>query len=57
MTLDRAIRVVNQRSMVAISLSSNGSSSALIHPNGRVYQYGSKVEIIAYDGMKTNNFV
>ncbi|CAD7078019.1 unnamed protein product [Hermetia illucens] len=57
MTLDKAVRVVNQRSRVAISLSSNGSSSALIHPNGRVYQYGSRVEIVAYDGMKTNNYV
>lgn len=57
MTLDKAIRVINQRSRVAMSLSSKGSSSALIHPNGRVYQYGSRVEIVCYDGLKNNNFV
>ncbi|XP_067630293.1 uncharacterized protein fest [Eurosta solidaginis] len=57
MTLDKAVRVLNQRSMVAIALSRNCSNSALIHPNGRILQSGSKVEIVTYDGMKTNNFV
>ncbi|KAL7737079.1 hypothetical protein ACLKA6_005297 [Drosophila palustris] len=57
MTLDKAVRVLNQRSMVAVSLSRNGTNSALIHPNGRILQSGSKVEIVTYDGMKTNNFV
>uniref|UniRef100_A0A1B0CYJ7 Uncharacterized protein n=1 Tax=Phlebotomus papatasi TaxID=29031 RepID=A0A1B0CYJ7_PHLPP len=57
MTLDRAVRVLNSRSKVALALSNTGNSAALIHPNGRVYQYGSKVEIVAYDGMRKNNFV
>ncbi|XP_061399619.1 uncharacterized protein LOC133335353 [Musca vetustissima] len=57
MTLDKAVRVLNQRSMVAIGLSSNSNSSALIHPNGRVLQSGTKVELVTYDGMKTNNYV
>ncbi|XP_054736837.1 uncharacterized protein LOC129243670 [Anastrepha obliqua] len=57
MTLDKAVRVLNQRSMVAIALSRNCSNSALIHPNGRILQSGSKVEIVTYDGMKTNNYV
>ncbi|KAI9578031.1 wurstfest [Glossina fuscipes fuscipes] len=57
MTLDKAVRVLNQRSMVAIALSRNCSNSALIHPNGRILQSGSKVEIVTYDGMKTNSYV
>lgn len=57
MTLDKAVRVLNQRSMVAIALSRNCANSALIHPNGRVLQNGSKVEIVTYDGMKSNHFV
>ncbi|XP_075168962.1 wurstfest [Haematobia irritans] len=57
MTLDKSIRVFNERSMVAIALSRNCGTSAVIHPNGRVLQNGSKVEIMAYDGMKTNNYV
>ncbi|XP_068147371.1 uncharacterized protein fest isoform X1 [Drosophila tropicalis] len=57
MTLDKAVRVLNQRSMVAVALSRNCTNSALIHPNGRILQSGSKVEIVTYDGMKANNFV
>ncbi|XP_033255140.1 uncharacterized protein LOC117194748 isoform X4 [Drosophila miranda] len=57
MTLDKAVRVLNQRSMVAVALSRNCSNSALIHPNGRIFQSGAKVEIVTYDGMKGNNFV
>ena len=57
MTLDRAVRVTNSKSRIAISLSSAASSAALIHPNGKVYQFGSRVEIVAYDGMQNNNFV
>ncbi|XP_033149146.1 uncharacterized protein LOC108595913 [Drosophila busckii] len=33
------------------------SQGLLIHPNGRILQSGSKVEIVTYDGMKANNFV
>ncbi|XP_033255288.1 uncharacterized protein LOC117194936 isoform X2 [Drosophila miranda] len=57
MTLDKAVRVLNQRSMVAVALSRNCSNSALIHPNGRILQSGAKVELVTYDGMKGNNFV
>lgn len=53
-SLDRAIRVVNMRSGIVLSLSSTGSSAALIHPNGRVYQYGSRVEILANDSQGNN---
>lgn len=57
MTLDGALRVLNQRNKVAVSLSHDGNCSALIHPNGRILQIGSKVEIVTYDGMMNNNFV
>lgn len=57
MTLDKAIRLTNSRSRITISLSSNGGSAALIHPNGKVYQFGSFVEIVAYDGNEANNYV
>ncbi|XP_022902731.1 uncharacterized protein [Onthophagus taurus] len=55
-SLDRAIRVVNMRSGIVLSLSSSGSSAALIHPNGRVYQYGSRVEILANDSQGNNKY-
>ncbi|GLV43008.1 wurstfest [Carabus blaptoides fortunei] len=49
MTLDRAIRVLNYNRNIAVAVSASGSTAALLHPNGNVYQYGSRVEILAYD--------
>lgn len=57
MTLDKSVRVVNSKSRIAIALDSSTSSAALFHPNGKVYQFGTQVEIVAYDGMQSNNFV
>lgn len=56
MTIDKTVRVINQKSRIYIAFSSVLDSSAMIHPNGRVYQYGSRVELVAYDGMRNNNF-
>lgn len=57
MTMNKAVRVTNMKSRIVISLESSANSAALIHPNGRVYQYGSRVEIVAYDGMHNNRFM
>lgn len=53
-SLDRAIRIANAKSGIVMALSASGSCSALIHPNGRVYQYGSRVEIMALDAQGNN---
>ncbi|GLV36908.1 wurstfest [Carabus blaptoides fortunei] len=55
MTLDRAIRIMNYKSNIAVAVSASGSTAALLHPNGRVYQYGSRVEILAYDKHTNGN--
>lgn len=34
---------------IVLALGGNGASAALLHPNGRTYQYGSRVEILAHD--------
>ena len=34
---------------IVVSLDQTGQSSAVFHPNGRIYQHGSRVEILAYD--------
>ncbi|XP_059225531.1 uncharacterized protein LOC106088926 isoform X2 [Stomoxys calcitrans] len=57
MTLDKSIRVFNERTMVAIGLSRNYTASAFIHPNGRILQTGTKVDIVTYDAMEKNNYV
>ncbi|CAG9770169.1 unnamed protein product [Ceutorhynchus assimilis] len=53
---DRAVRVSNGRNGIVLALSSSGASTALIHPNGRVYQYGSRVEIMANDSFGNDKF-
>lgn len=40
---------------IVLALSGSGSAAALMHPNGRVYQYGSRVEIVAHDINHGNN--
>lgn len=55
-TLDRAIRIVNMKNGIILALSASGSSSALLHPNGRVLQYGSRVEILALDNQGNNKY-
>ncbi|XP_068084820.1 uncharacterized protein fest [Anabrus simplex] len=55
MTVDRAVRITNVKSGIVLSLSGCGSAAALLHPNGRVYQYGSRVEILAHDTSNGNN--
>lgn len=55
-SLDRAIRMANMKSGVVMTLNATGSSSTLIHPNGRVYQYGSRVKIMALDSQGNNKY-
>ncbi|XP_052119658.1 uncharacterized protein LOC113218383 isoform X2 [Frankliniella occidentalis] len=56
MSVDRAIRVINLKNNIVLALGGNGSSAALLHPNGRTYQYGSRVEILAHDSRGNNKF-
>ncbi|GLG98214.1 Uncharacterized protein GBIM_04812, partial [Gryllus bimaculatus] len=56
LTVDRAVRVINLKNNVVLCLNGNGSASAMLHPNGRVYQYGSRVEILAHDPTGNNKF-
>uniref|UniRef100_A0ABD2WLE5 Uncharacterized protein n=1 Tax=Trichogramma kaykai TaxID=54128 RepID=A0ABD2WLE5_9HYME len=49
LTVDRAVRLINWKNNIVLALSGSGTASALLHPNGRIYQYGSRVEILAHD--------
>ncbi|XP_026467641.1 uncharacterized protein LOC113371217 [Ctenocephalides felis] len=55
LTIDKAVRVINFKNNIVMSLAGTGSAAALMHPNGRVYQYGSRVEILAHDIHNNNN--
>ncbi|KAG7210406.1 hypothetical protein KM043_011938 [Ampulex compressa] len=56
MTIDRAVRVINFKNNIVLSLSGSGAAAALLHPNGRIYQYGSRVEILAHDTHGNNKY-
>lgn len=49
LTTDQAVRIINFQSNIVIAMNSAGSVVAMLHPNGRVHQYGSRVEIMAHD--------
>lgn len=48
-TIDRAVRLINFKNNIVIAMNPTGSACALLHPNGRVHQCGSRVEIMAND--------
>ncbi|XP_046388012.1 uncharacterized protein LOC124157381 isoform X2 [Ischnura elegans] len=49
MTIERSIRIVNYQNNIVLAISGSGSASALRHPKGCMYQYGSRAEILAHD--------
>lgn len=46
---NQGVRIVNHRKRVSISLSGCGTSMALVHPQGRVFQYNSRIEVQTQD--------
>jgi len=46
---NQGVRIINHRKRVSMSLSGCGTSMALIHPQGRVLQYNSRIEVQAVD--------
>lgn len=57
MTIDSAIRVYDGLNQISASLSNTASSAALIHPNGCLHQYNSRVDVMTVDGMARNSYV
>ncbi|XP_063221163.1 uncharacterized protein LOC134530344 [Bacillus rossius redtenbacheri] len=56
LTVDRAVRIVNFKNNIVLALSESGSSAGLLHPNGRIHQYGSRVEIMALDAKGNHKY-
>ncbi|XP_013147274.1 PREDICTED: uncharacterized protein LOC106110108 [Papilio polytes] len=56
MTVDGAVRVTNAKYNIVLALSQSGAAAALIHPNGRVYNYRSRVEIQAHHQQGNNKY-
>lgn len=56
-TLDKAVRLTNVFRGIDVTIDASGTSAAVMHPNGKVNQYGSEVEVVAYDGTNRNDFM
>jgi hypothetical protein len=58
LSLDRSILIQNPKGKVKIAVSSNMTSAALEHSNGKIFQDFDRVDIMAFDGSKKlNNYV
>lgn len=57
LTIDNAIRVHDGLNGITAALSNTAALAALIHPNGRLYQYNSRIDIMAMDGLGRNSYV
>lgn len=56
-TIDRGVLVINQSNNIRLAMSHNFASTALDHPNGRVFQQLQRIDLVVYDGMKHNRYV
>ena len=52
---NQAIRIVNHRKAVTLALSGCATQMALVHPQGRVLQYNSRIEIQTEDYLSIKN--
>lgn len=57
MTVDNAVVVQNPAFNIKLALSNDLRSAAIQHPNGRIYQNGNDVNVVAYDALKRNNYM
>jgi hypothetical protein len=48
LTIDGAIHVVNLENGIVLALSKCGNVSAMVHRNGKIFSYRSRVEIQAF---------
>lgn len=55
LSLDRGVLIENGDVRVAVSADTKFAS--LEHPNGRVRQVADRIDIVAFDGFRKNNFV
>lgn len=57
MSLDRAIRLFIPKSNILIAISNTAASTAILHPNGKILQYNSRIDLETHDSNKRNDFV
>lgn len=57
LSLDRAIRIFIPKKNILISISNTATSTAILHPNGKILQCNSRIDLVAHDSNKRNDFM
>lgn len=56
-SMDRAIRITCPMQKVLVCVSSTAMNTVIYHPNGRIFQNNSRVDLVAFDGAHQNNLL
>lgn len=56
-TMDQAIRINCPMQKITVHVSSSASATSIIHPNGKILQNNSLVDIVAHDGLHRNELL
>lgn len=56
-SLDGAIRVACPMQKMLLCVSALATDTVIYHPNGRIFQSQSHVDVVAFDGTNKNNLV
>ncbi|CAG0881471.1 unnamed protein product [Cyprideis torosa] len=57
LTIDQSFRIINASCNIVLVLNTTGTTSGMLHPNGRIHQYDSRVEVKVYDHVNGNHKV
>ncbi|XP_055299731.1 uncharacterized protein LOC129567135 isoform X2 [Sitodiplosis mosellana] len=56
-SLDRAIRIACPMQKILVCISGSTTNAVIFHPNGRIFQNNSRVDLVAFDGSHQNNLL
>lgn len=56
-SLDRAIRIACPMQKILVCISGSTTNAVIYHPNGRIFQNNSRVDLVAFDGSHQNNLL
>lgn len=55
--MDRAIRVACLAQKMHACISGSEMNAVILHPNGRIFQNDSRIDLVAFDGTNQNNLL
>lgn len=55
--MDQAIRINCPVQKMTVNVSSSACSTSILHPNGKILQNSTLVDIVTYDGNRRNEYL